>query len=95
MTYRQLVHAASSRPIGRPHFYVVNPTTGQISRAADATKGLEIDELNFAMFFGLAIDAYEDADLRRVSVRHNTMSGAAQVGQNLFTGNSPTVRRLP
>jgi cytochrome c peroxidase len=93
VTYRQLVHAAFQPAYWQDaHFYVVNPTTGLISRAADATKGLQIDELNFAMFFGLAIDAYERTLISDKSpFDTNTMSSAAQVGKNLFTGNANCV----
>jgi cytochrome c peroxidase len=93
VTYRQLVHAAFQPAYWQDtHFYAVDPTTGQISRVADATKGLQIDELNFSMFFGLAIDAYERTLISDKSpFDTNTMSGAAQVGENLFINNANCV----
>jgi cytochrome c peroxidase len=93
VTYRQLVHAAFQPAYWQDtHFYAVDPSTGQISRVADATKGLQIDELNFSMFFGLAIDAYERTLISDKSpFDTNTMSGAAQVGENLFINNANCV----
>ena len=93
MTYRQLIHAAFQPAYWQDaHYYAVDPLTGQISRVADATKGFLVDELNFSMFFGMAIDAYERTLISDQSpFDTNTMSGAAQAGKTLFTGNANCV----
>jgi cytochrome c peroxidase len=93
VTYRQLVHAAFQPAYWQDtHYYAVNPTTGQASLVADATKGYLVDELNFSMFFGMAVDAYERTLISDQSpFDTNTMSGAAQAGENLFINNAGCV----
>ncbi len=90
VTYRQLVHAAFKPAYWQDaHYYTIDGTTGQVSRAADTTSGYLVDELDFSMFFGMAIDAYERTLISDQSpFDTNTMSGAAQVGMNLFKNNA-------
>ena len=90
MTYRQLVHAAFQPAYWQDaHYYAVNPPTGQISRVADATKGYLIDELDFSMFFGMAIDAYERTLISDQSpFDTGTMSADAVAGEGVFTGKA-------
>ena len=93
VTYRQLVHAAFQPAYWQDaHYYAVNPTTGQISRVADATKGFLIDELDFSMFFGVAIDAYERTLISDQSpFDTGTMSADAVAGEGVFTGKANCV----
>jgi cytochrome c peroxidase len=93
VTYRQLVHAAFQPAYWQDtHHYAVDPTTGKVSQVADGTKGYLVDELNFSMYFGIAIDAYERTLISDKSpFDTNTMSGAAQAGMNLFVGNAGCV----
>ena len=96
VTYRQLVHAAFQPAYWQDaHYYSVNPTTGQISHVADATKGYLIDELDFSMFFGMAIDAYERTLISDQSpFDTGTMSADAAAGEGVFTGKAQ-LRRVP
>jgi cytochrome c peroxidase len=93
VTYRQLVHAAFQPAYWQDaHYYAVNPTTGQISHVADATKGYLIDELDFSMFFGMAIDAYERTLISDQSpFDTGTMSAEAVAGEGVFTGKANCV----
>ncbi len=93
VTYRQLVHAAFQPAYWQDaHYYAVNPTTGAISRVADATKGYQIDELDFSMFFGMAIDAYERTLISDQSpFDTGTMSADAVAGEGVFTGKANCV----
>ncbi|HET7883307.1 MAG TPA: cytochrome c peroxidase, partial [Acetobacteraceae bacterium] len=93
VTYRQLVEAAFQPAYWQDaHFYSINHVNGEISRVADGKAGYLIDELNFSMFFGLAIDAYERTLVSDKSpFDTNTMSGAAQEGMNLFVNNANCV----
>ena len=93
VTYRQLVRAAFQPAYWQDtHFYAVDPTTGKVSQVADGTKGYLVDELNFSMFFGMAVDAYERTLISDKSpFDTNTMSGAAQAGMNLFVNNAGCV----
>jgi hypothetical protein len=93
VTYRQLVEAAFQPAYWQDaHFYSINHVNGEISRVADGKAGYLIDELNFSMFFGLAIDAYERTLVSDKSpFDTNTMSGAAQEGMNLFMNNANCV----
>jgi cytochrome c peroxidase len=88
VTYRQLVHAAFQPAYWQDaHYYSVDPTTGQISRAADATKGYLVDELDFSLFFGMAIDAYERTLISDQSpFDTGTMPADAVAGAGLFVG---------
>jgi cytochrome c peroxidase len=90
VTYRQLVHAAFQPAYWQDaHYYAVDPTTGQISHVADATKGYLIDELDFSMFFGMAIDAYERTLISDQSpFDTGTMSADAVAGEGVFTGKA-------
>ncbi len=90
VTYRQLVHAAFQPAYWRDeHYYAVDPATGQISRVADATKGYLVDELDFSMFFGVAIDAYERTLISDQSpFDTGTMSADALAGEGVFIGKA-------
>jgi cytochrome c peroxidase len=61
LTYRTLVRRAfASEWWQDPRLWIVDPTTGAASVAPVSSQaGYQLDELNFAMFFGFAIDAYE------------------------------------
>ena len=93
VTYRQLVHAAFQPAYWQDaHYYAVNPTTGQISHVADATQGYLIDELDFSMFFGMAIDAYERTLISDQSpFDTGTMSAEAVASEGVFTGKANCV----
>jgi cytochrome c peroxidase len=88
VTYRQLVHAAFQPAYWQDaHYYTVDPATGQISRVADATKGYLVDELDFSLFFGMAIDAYERTLISDQSpFDAGTMPADAVAGEALFVG---------
>ena len=58
--YRQLVQQAFQPAYwNNNQFFTYNPTTGAVVNGGGAANGYQIDELNFSMFFGLAVDAYE------------------------------------
>ena len=88
VSYRTLVHAAFQPAYWQDaHYYAVDPTTGRISQVADATKGYLVDELDFSMFFGMAIDAYERTLISDQSpFDTGTMSADAIAGEGLFVG---------
>jgi cytochrome c peroxidase len=88
--YRDLVHAAFQQAYWQDnHYYTVDKATGQISKGGGAANGHQIDELNFSMFFGLAIDAYERTLISDQSpFDTGTLSTDAQAGKSLFTGKA-------
>ncbi len=58
--YRQLVQQAFQPAYwNNNQFFTYNATTGAVTKGGGAANGYQIDELNFSMFFGLAVDAYE------------------------------------
>lgn len=58
--YRQLVQQAFQPEYwdNNQHF-IYNPDTRAVTKGGGAANGYQIDELNFSMFFGIAVDAYE------------------------------------
>jgi cytochrome c peroxidase len=88
VAYRELVHAAFQPAYWQDaHYYAVDPAAGQASRAADAASGFLVDELDFSLFFGLAIDAYERTLISdRSPFDAGTMSADAVAGESLFIG---------
>ena len=58
--YRQLVQQAFAPAYwSNNQFFTYNPATGVVAKGGGAANGYQVDELNFSMFFGLAVDAYE------------------------------------
>jgi cytochrome c peroxidase len=91
--YRKLVQQAFQPAYwsNNQHF-VLNPD-GTITKGGGAANGYQIDELNFSMFLGLAIDAYE-----RTLISDQTpfdaglpAGSAAERGQEIFTGKGDCV----
>jgi cytochrome c peroxidase len=90
VTYSDLVRAAFQPAYWQDnHFYSVNSSTGQISPVPDASTGFLIDELNFSMYFGMAIDAYERTLISDKSPFDlGTMTADAVAGEGVFTGKA-------
>jgi cytochrome c peroxidase len=85
--YRDLVHRAFKPTWWQDsRFFVVDPATGAISvRPLNTVQGYQLDELNFGMFFGFAIDAYERTLISdQTPLDTKTLSADAQAGQALF-----------
>lgn len=90
MNYRQLVRAAFQPAYwDNNQFFTVDRKTGAVSTGGGASRGYQIDELNFAMFFGLAVDAYERTLISDQSpFDAGTMSSDAAAGMALFSDSS-------
>ena len=83
--YRTLVRRAFAPEWWQdPRLWIVDPTTGVISVASVSSRsGYQLDEINFAMFFGLAIDAYE-----RTLISDQTPFDAGKLSANAFAGQA-------
>lgn len=88
--YRTLVQQAFKPAYwNNPKRFVVDPPTGNVVATNSATLGYRVDELNFSMFFGLAVDAYERTLISdQTPFDVGTMSDNARHGQDIFTNKA-------
>lgn len=90
LTYLQMVQAAFQPAYWQNDtFYAVDKASGKVSPSNGATGGYKVVELNFSLFFGLAIDAYERTLISDQSdFDRGALSADAQAGKVLFTGKA-------
>ncbi len=88
VTYRALARAAFQPAYWRDErFWAVDPATGRVSPAPDQNGGHRLDELNFSLFFGMAIDAYERTLVSdRSPFDAGSLSDDARAGRAIFEG---------
>lgn len=88
--YRQLIRAAFQPAFWQDnHFYTVDRASGSISQGGGASGGHQIDELNFSMFFGIAVDAYERSlvsDKSLFDTAPQSLTDEARAGRAIFEG---------
>lgn len=92
--YRKLVRQAFQPAYwDNNQFFTFDPAKGTVAKGGGAANGYQIDELNFSMFFGVAVDAYE-----RTLVSDQTPFDAglpsdspARRGQAIFTGKGSCI----
>jgi cytochrome c peroxidase len=86
--YRELVRTAFQPAYWQSErFWTVDRGTGRVSQGGGAVNGYQVDELNFALFFGLAIDAYERTLISdQAPFDTGAMSDQARAGQAVFQG---------
>ena len=93
LNYRRLMQAAfQPKHWNDARYYKVDPVTGTVSPAADKDRGYQLAELNFSLFFGLAVDAYERTlTSDRSPFDGKALSADARAGQAVFEGKGKCV----
>ena len=91
--YRDLVQQAFNRNYwDSPLYFSYNPANGVVTSSPSSANGFHLDELNFSMFFGLAIDAYERTLISdKTPFDDGSMSADAQKGRDVFTGKGSCI----
>jgi len=92
--YRQLVRQAFQPAYwNNTLYFAYNPDSGTVSSSPSSANGFQLDELNFSLFFGLAIDAYERTLISdQTPFDAGLPSGSpAQLGQSLFVGKASCI----
>ncbi len=88
--YRTLIQQAFKPAYwNNAQYFTVDPPTGNVTLSTVPTVGYRVDELNFSMFFGIAVDAYERTLISdKTPFDVGTMSDDARHGQDIFTGKA-------
>ncbi len=69
--------------------FIVDAPTGNVVVSTNPALGYRIDELNFSMFFGIAVDAYERTLISdQTPFDVGTMSDDARHGQDIFANKA-------
>ncbi len=86
--YRELVRAAFQPAFWQANgYYTVDRASGSISPGGGAANGYQLDELNFSLFFGIAVDAYERSLVSDQSpFDKGVLTTGARLGEAIFTG---------